>query len=150
MPPLWKCEHWKSTPPSPWNLQVVVLLEISGWGRGEITPPFFYILFIFLYIVILLIIFLSFGEENIIEYNNLKGLTVVNSIPANQGGKTIFSIDSLLFLFWILKIDFWLRCFIFWFCLVMFNVYVNFDSALRSPDLPLRKMSPLRVPCSVI
>ena len=43
--------------------------------------------------------FLSFGEENIIEYNNLKGLTVVNSLPANQGGKTIFSIDSLLFLF---------------------------------------------------
>jgi len=43
--------------------------------------------------------FLSFGEDNIIEYNNLKGLTVVNSIPANQGGKTIFSIDSLLFLF---------------------------------------------------
>jgi len=43
--------------------------------------------------------FLSFGEDNIIEYSNLKGLTVVNSIPANQGGKTIFSIDSLLFLF---------------------------------------------------
>ena len=43
--------------------------------------------------------FLSFGENNIIEYNNLKGLTVVNSLPANQGGKTIFSIDSLLFLF---------------------------------------------------
>ena len=43
--------------------------------------------------------FLSFGEENIIEYSNLKGLTVVNSTPANQGGKTIFSIDSLLFLF---------------------------------------------------
>ena len=29
----------------------------------------------------------------------MKGLTVVNSLPANQGGKTIFSIDSLLFLF---------------------------------------------------
>jgi len=43
--------------------------------------------------------FLSFGENNTIEYNNLKGLTVVNSLPANQGGKTIFSIDSLLFLF---------------------------------------------------
>tara|TARA_R110000803_G_scaffold90515_3_gene157926 strand:- start:369 stop:2741 length:2373 start_codon:yes stop_codon:yes gene_type:complete len=43
--------------------------------------------------------FLSFGEDNVIEYNNLKGLTVVNSMPANQGGKTIFSIDSLLFLF---------------------------------------------------
>ncbi len=43
--------------------------------------------------------FLSFGGDNIIEYNSLKGLTVVNSLPANQGGKTIFSIDSLLFLF---------------------------------------------------
>jgi DNA repair exonuclease SbcCD ATPase subunit len=43
--------------------------------------------------------FLSFGEKNEIEYKNLKGLTVVNSLPANQGGKTIFTIDSLLFLF---------------------------------------------------
>ena len=43
--------------------------------------------------------FLSFGENNVIEYKNLDGLTVVNSIPANQGGKTIFTIDSLLFLF---------------------------------------------------
>ena len=43
--------------------------------------------------------FLSFGGDNTIEYGNLKGLTVVTSLPANQGGKTIFSIDSLLFLF---------------------------------------------------
>lgn len=43
--------------------------------------------------------FLSFGDNNIVEYDSLKGLTVVNSLPANQGGKTIFSIDSLLFLF---------------------------------------------------
>lgn len=43
--------------------------------------------------------FLSFGGDNVIEYEALKGLTVVNSLPANQGGKTIFSIDSLLFLF---------------------------------------------------
>ena len=43
--------------------------------------------------------FLSFGGDNVIEYESLKGLTVVNSLPANQGGKTIFSIDSLLFLF---------------------------------------------------
>jgi len=43
--------------------------------------------------------FLSFGGDNKIEYENLKGLTVVSSLPANQGGKTIFSIDSLLFLF---------------------------------------------------
>jgi len=43
--------------------------------------------------------FLSFGKNNEISYKNLNGLTVVNSIPANQGGKTIFTIDSLLFLF---------------------------------------------------
>ena len=43
--------------------------------------------------------FLSFGNNNNITYKNLNGLTVVNSIPANQGGKTIFTIDSLLFLF---------------------------------------------------
>lgn len=43
--------------------------------------------------------FLSFGQGNKIDYRNLNGLTVVNSLPANQGGKTIFTIDSLLFLF---------------------------------------------------
>jgi len=43
--------------------------------------------------------FLSFGNNNDINYKSLNGLTVVNSIPANQGGKTIFTIDSLLFLF---------------------------------------------------
>ena len=43
--------------------------------------------------------FLSFGGNNSVEYESLKGLTVINSLPANQGGKTIFSIDSLLFLF---------------------------------------------------
>ena len=42
--------------------------------------------------------FLSFGNGNK-NYKNLNGLTVVNSLPANQGGKTIFTIDSLLFLF---------------------------------------------------
>jgi len=43
--------------------------------------------------------FLSFGNGNNIDYNGLKGLSIVNSLPANQGGKTIFSIDSILFLF---------------------------------------------------
>lgn len=33
--------------------------------------------------------FLSFGEENYMPFNKLKGLTVVNSIPANQGGKCV-------------------------------------------------------------
>jgi hypothetical protein len=33
--------------------------------------------------------FLSFGEENFFPLNKLKGLTVVNSLPANQGGKCV-------------------------------------------------------------
>ena len=42
--------------------------------------------------------FLSFGEENYLPFNKLKGLTVVNSMPANTGGKTTLTIDSLKFL----------------------------------------------------
>ena len=43
--------------------------------------------------------FLSFGNGNSIDYQSLLGLTIVNSLPENQGGKTIFTIDALLFLF---------------------------------------------------
>jgi len=43
--------------------------------------------------------FLSFGDDNKISYKELNGLTIVKSLPANQGGKTIFTIDTLLFLF---------------------------------------------------
>ena len=42
--------------------------------------------------------FLSFGEQNYIPFNKFKGLTVVNSVPANQGGKTTFTIDAIKFL----------------------------------------------------
>ena len=35
--------------------------------------------------------FLSFGPDNFLPFSKLKGLTVVNSIPANQGGKCIRS-----------------------------------------------------------
>jgi DNA repair exonuclease SbcCD ATPase subunit len=42
--------------------------------------------------------FLSFGENNYIPFSKLKGLTVVNSEPANTGGKTSFTIDSIKFL----------------------------------------------------
>jgi DNA repair exonuclease SbcCD ATPase subunit len=42
--------------------------------------------------------FLSFGENNYLPFNKLKGLNVVNSLPANQGGKTTLTIDSLKFL----------------------------------------------------
>ena len=33
--------------------------------------------------------FLSFGEDNYVPFSKLRGLTVVNSIPANQGGKCV-------------------------------------------------------------
>lgn len=42
--------------------------------------------------------FLSYGEENYIDLNNLNGLILVNSNPANQGGKTNFAIDLFHFL----------------------------------------------------
>lgn len=42
--------------------------------------------------------FLSFGDNNYVPFNKLRGLTVVNSIPANQGGKTTLTIDAIKFL----------------------------------------------------
>ncbi len=42
--------------------------------------------------------FLSFGEQNYAPFSKMKGLTVVNSVPANQGGKTSFTIDAIKFL----------------------------------------------------
>ena len=42
--------------------------------------------------------FLSFGENNYVPFSKLKGLTVVNSVPANQGGKTTLTIDAIKFL----------------------------------------------------
>ena len=42
--------------------------------------------------------FLSFGENNYAPFSKLKGLTVVNSVPSNQGGKTTFTIDAIKFL----------------------------------------------------
>lgn len=43
--------------------------------------------------------FLSFGEQNYLPFSKLRGLTVVNSQPSNQGGKTTLTIDTLKFLF---------------------------------------------------
>ena len=43
--------------------------------------------------------FLSFGEGNKIDFENSKGITVIDSIPSNFGGKTTVSVDLLLFLF---------------------------------------------------
>ena len=43
--------------------------------------------------------FLSFGENNVIDFTVLDGITVVESNPENFGGKTTATVDLLLFLF---------------------------------------------------
>lgn len=43
--------------------------------------------------------FLSYGENNHFPVSDFKGFTVVNSLPANTGGKTTLTIDSVKFLF---------------------------------------------------
>ena len=43
--------------------------------------------------------FLSFGENNRIDFTNKLGITSVVSNPANFGGKTTMTVDLLLFLF---------------------------------------------------
>lgn len=42
--------------------------------------------------------FLCFGEKNFVSFGRLKGLNIVTSEPANQGGKTTFSVDAIKFL----------------------------------------------------
>jgi len=42
--------------------------------------------------------FLSFGENNFLPLSHFRGLTVVNSIPENQGGKTTLTVDSIKYL----------------------------------------------------
>jgi len=43
--------------------------------------------------------FLSFGDGNKLSFQELEGITVIDSIPENQGGKTTLTLDLLLFLF---------------------------------------------------
>lgn len=43
--------------------------------------------------------FLSFGDNQEINYDDYSGLTVVESNPANTGGKSVLSVDLLLYLF---------------------------------------------------
>ncbi len=43
--------------------------------------------------------FLSFGDNNSMEFNKLNGITVIDSDPPNYGGKTVLAVDLLLFLF---------------------------------------------------
>jgi DNA repair exonuclease SbcCD ATPase subunit len=42
--------------------------------------------------------FLCFGEKNFASFGKLNGLNIVTSEPANQGGKTTFSVDAIKFL----------------------------------------------------
>ena len=41
--------------------------------------------------------YLSYGEDNFFDFTKLHGLVLLNSEPANQGGKTTFAIDLLRF-----------------------------------------------------
>lgn len=43
--------------------------------------------------------FLSFGENNVIDFTLLDGITVIESTPKNFGGKSTSSVDLLMFLF---------------------------------------------------
>lgn len=43
--------------------------------------------------------FLSFGDNNTIEFTQLDGITVIESTPKNFGGKSTSSVDLLMFLF---------------------------------------------------
>jgi len=42
--------------------------------------------------------FLSFGDDNFYPTSHFRGLTVVNSIPENQGGKTTLTVDAIKYL----------------------------------------------------
>jgi DNA repair exonuclease SbcCD ATPase subunit len=43
--------------------------------------------------------FLSYGENQVIDFTKCDGITVIESNPPNFGGKTVLSVDLLLFLF---------------------------------------------------
>jgi DNA repair exonuclease SbcCD ATPase subunit len=43
--------------------------------------------------------FLSYGENQVIDFDRCNGITVVESDPPNFGGKTVLTVDLLLFLF---------------------------------------------------
>jgi DNA repair exonuclease SbcCD ATPase subunit len=43
--------------------------------------------------------FLSFGDDNVIDFTSLDGITVIESTPKNFGGKSTSSVDLLMFLF---------------------------------------------------
>jgi DNA repair exonuclease SbcCD ATPase subunit len=42
--------------------------------------------------------FLSYGPDNVMDYTRLGGITVIESNPPNFGGKTVLSVDLIMFL----------------------------------------------------
>jgi hypothetical protein len=47
--------------------------------------------------------FLSYGQDNVIDFTKFDGISIVESEPKNFGGKTIATIDLLLFLYYTIK-----------------------------------------------
>ena len=43
--------------------------------------------------------FLSYGENQVLDFTKCDGLTVIESDPPNFGGKTVLTVDLLMFLF---------------------------------------------------
>lgn len=43
--------------------------------------------------------FLSYGDEQVLDFEKCNGITVVESDPPNFGGKTVLTVDLLMFLF---------------------------------------------------
>ena len=43
--------------------------------------------------------FLSFGDNQVLDFDKVKGISTIESNPPNFGGKTVLSVDLLLFLF---------------------------------------------------
>ena len=43
--------------------------------------------------------FLSYGENQVLDFTKCDGITVVESDPPNFGGKTVLTVDLLMFLF---------------------------------------------------
>jgi DNA repair exonuclease SbcCD ATPase subunit len=43
--------------------------------------------------------FLSYGEDQVLDYETLRGISVIESNPKNFGGKTILGLELLLYLF---------------------------------------------------
>ena len=43
--------------------------------------------------------FLSYGENQVLDFEKCNGITVIESNPPNFGGKTVLTVDLLMFLF---------------------------------------------------